>query len=324
MDPALKYFSISPKDTGKNEDALTLRGRVKRYMSFTHTQEGDIASELKRSPYLIRAWFKEDPVHDYAPLEKDLKTFLDRKTRDGIAFESSSFCLTRDAQIMYSALTFARQNCEMCAIVGASGSGKSETGLQVTRDYPETIYYVANPTTAAKGSVLALLSRPLHGVYRGEATNAVLLERIVENLVGSRRFLIFDESHFLSWEGLECVRTIHDRARVGIALLGQETLIAQMRGGRRAQLYDQIFSRLGIRVHLRSDATREDVAMLVNGIHPEGLDKKALEFLHYKACAGGKFRTMCKILKTAHNLAIEKQIKVDLELLRKVSEHLML
>jgi DNA transposition AAA+ family ATPase len=209
-------------------------------------------------------------------------------------------------------------------IVGDAGSGKSEAAIKYKLDHPDAILAIANPTTSSKGAILLLITKSLHGICRYDATNAVFMERIIERLAGSARILIIDESHFLDWPALECIRRIHDGARIGVALLGQPALYGQMKGGRTAHLYDQIYSRIGVRCHLKGDVTREDVSMLASSICFEGIDRKALDFLYFKACGPGKFRVMCKLLKAACRVAREEKTKVTLELLRDVNGLLML
>jgi DNA transposition AAA+ family ATPase len=332
MQATLKQISRKNKDTGKNERTATLQERLQKYMNYTDMTEECFAGKISYSPGLFEAYRQRDVKYslegdlkyDFSGIEKAIATFLDREERNGVPFVYTGFCLTDPAKQILGVFKCCHEDGDMGVVVAAAGSGKTETGRHYKRNHPDTLFRTADITTRAPGSTLLLISQGLPGVSRYDATSAVFMQRIIEHLSGSRRLLIIDEAHFLSWESIEAVRRIHDATGIGIVLMGQESLYQQMRGGRRSVLFDQILSRIGVRCHLRGDVTAADVSMLVNSILPGGVDRKALEFLLHKANSAGRFRIMVKLLKKTHRVAVAEKKEVTLELLREINQMLML
>jgi DNA transposition AAA+ family ATPase len=180
-----------------------------------------------------------------------------------------------------------------------------------------------DPTARSLGAILLLISKLLPGVYRNSRTNTAFMTSIIDHLRGSGRLLIIDESHFLAWEAFETVRRIYDATGIGVVFVGQQRLLDEMRGGhRKSLLWDQIFSRVGLRADFKGDIRMEDVSMIANKIHPS-LDKKSMEYLYNKANGPGKFRALVKLLQRAQRLAEAENVKVTLPLLQQVNKLLM-
>jgi DNA transposition AAA+ family ATPase len=213
---------------------------------------------------------------------------------------------------------------DMGIVIGASGLGKTEFLKEMKRRDREVIMVTGDPTARSLGAILLLISKLLPDVSRGSCTNSAFILNIIDCLRGSGRLLVIDEAHFLSWEAFEIVRRIYDASGVGLVFVGQQRMYDEMRGGsRRSLLWDQIFSRVGLRAHFKGDVQMEDVSMIVNRFSPSGLDKKSMEYLHIKANGPGKFRAMVKLLQRAQRLAEAENIKVTLPLLQQVNKLLM-
>jgi hypothetical protein len=211
----------------------------------------------------------------------------------------------------------------MGLIIGASGLGKTENLREMKRLDRSLLLVTADPTARSVGSVLSLISKLLPGISRGARTSSAFMANIIEALKGSGRLLVIDEAHFLSWEAFEAARKIYDSTGIGLVFVGQQFLYDQMRGGqRKSLLWDQIFSRVGLRAHFKGDVPMADVSMLANKISPE-LDNKCMEYLFSKANGVGKFRAMVKLLQRAQRLAESEKTKVTLSLLQQVNSILM-
>lgn len=181
-----------------------------------------------------------------------------------------------------------------------------------------------DPTSRSLGSILSLISRLLPGLSRGSRTNSAFMVKIIDAMRGKGRLLVIDEAHFLSWEAFEALRRIFDATGIGVVFVGQQYLYDQMRGGsRKSMLWDQIFSRVGLRAHFKGDVPMDDVRMIAEKIHPAGLDNKSMEYLHSKANGAGRLRTMVKLLQRAQRLAESENLKVNLPLLQQVNNILM-
>ncbi len=254
--------------------------------------------------------------------EKDIVSLLRREEDVDFPLRNPSFCLTSVSQKIWTVLRSCDQDSDMGLIVGPAGCGKTETIREYKRQFRSTVYMTADVTMRSVGSVLLLISRQLPGVARFSSTNSAFLQKIIEHLKNSRRLLVIDEAHFLSWEAFEVLRKIHDCAGTGVVFAGQQRIYDEMRGGRRSFMWDQIYSRVGVRVSIK-EIFREDATMIVNNLYPS-IDKKSMDFLFSKAVGAGKFRVMTKLLQRAQRVANKEGSPVSVELLREANQLLLL
>jgi hypothetical protein len=80
---------------------------------------------------------------------------------------------------------------------------------------------------------------------------------VVARLKGTGGLVVVDEAQHLSVAALDALRSIHDAAGVGLALVGNDLVYGRMVGNRAAYL-DRLFSRIGKRVRI-SGATQADI-----------------------------------------------------------------
>ena len=136
----------------------------------------------------------------------------------------------REFQIKYGMCSQAcDEDCDMGLVIGPAGVGKTRTIQEYKRRNRGSILIVGDITTKSCGSVLYAIAKKLSSTFHGNR-NSELLQRIIDQLKNSRRLLIVDESHFLTWEAFEAVRKIHDCAGIGVCYVGMPRLYAQMQG----------------------------------------------------------------------------------------------
>ncbi len=142
-------------------------------------------------------------------------------------------------------------------------------------------------------------------------------ESIVHKLSQKDTFIIIDEAHLLKWEAWEIMRSLWDRAPVGILFLGMPRTLSQMRSGK-GFLWDQISSRLAISRFI-SPVTEADVKLLTDSVCP-GLSKACLAFLYEKASQRHRLRKMMELLKRAIQVSTEEGISINLQLLKELAD----
>lgn len=256
-------------------------------------------------------------------IRKELISYLQREEDPSLPLENPLFCETSVAVKMAAVCACCKRDADMGIIIGASGLGKSEYLKEMKRRDRGAIMVTGDPTVRSLGAILLLISKLLPGVSRNSCTNAAFMMNIIDSLRGSGRLLVIDEAHWLSWEAFEAVRRIYDATGIGVIFVGQQRMYDEMRGGsRKSLLWDQIFSRVGLRAHFKGNLPMEDVLMLVDKICP-GLDKQSMGYLYEKANGPGKFRSMVKLLNRARCLAEAENTKVTLPLLQQVNRILM-
>lgn len=277
-----------------------------------------VASMLGRSSASVSQYVNKKFEGDLAEFEKDIESLLRREEDLQIPLKDPDFVMTTVARVMWSVLQLSGESQDPSIIIGPSGIGKTQVLNEYKRRHRSAILVTADITTKSVGSILWLISKKI-----GAATfrsNSILLNKIVDSLKGSKRLLIIDECQFLTWEAFEAVRKIHDCAKIGVVYVGMERLYSQMRGGNKAYLFDQIFSRIGPRCHVKY-IVKEDVRLIVNNICP-GLNERCLEYLFKKATQPGKLRSMVKVVKLASRISKTENIPVTFQLLKEANKFL--
>jgi len=329
LDLRLLLEESGPAFVEKYEEAddKSLRARLQFHIDCSGIDVGDITHSI--GGFLrgreVADFLYGRPCRFLASTRKAIVDYLDTHEDKRFPLENPLFCETSIARKMSVVMQCCKDDSDLGIIVGPSGIGKTEVLRQQKRKDRSTIIVTADPATRAPGSMLFVLSRMLPGVRRESATNAEFLVKVISFFkTGGKRLLIIDESHFLPWESFEIFRKIFDSTEIGLVFCGQQTLYDQMRGGtRKAMLWDQIFSRIGLRAHFTGDVPLEDVRMIVDKLYPQGLDRKCLEYLHHKANGRGRFRSMVKLLQRAMMLAEVDNSPITLTILQQVSKLMM-
>lgn len=331
---ALKLLLEQPHEV-KTEDVSdeALRARLQFHVDCSGQSTLDICERIGGvwGAKAIRN-FLEEKADTYSNIDlrneglrRKLTSYLQRYEDPTLALENPLFCETSIALKMGAVCGCCKQDSDLGIIVGASGLGKTEFLKELKRRDRNALVVTADPTARSLGAILLLISKLIPGVSRESRTNSAFLQAIIEHLRGSKRLLVIDEAHFLSWEAFETVRKIYDSTGIGLVFVGQQFLYDQMKGGsRKSLLWDQIFSRVGMRCHFKGEIPMEDVEMIVGKIYSPGLDKRSLEYLHARANGPGKFRSMVKLLQRAQRLAEADGVKINSPLLQEVNKLLMM
>lgn len=161
------------------------------------------------------------------------------------------------------ALTMAQMLGVVSVVYGSPGVGKTETA----RHYAQrdaSVWYVA----ARKGNanVVPFLEDVCEAISARRANGAAALFRTVIARInnelpreGNHGLLIVDEAQHLTPESLEELRSIHDAAGVGLALLGSRDLYARFHGGKSATELEGLRARV-IRWEPIDGNTQDDAA----------------------------------------------------------------
>lgn len=143
-----------------------------------------------------------------------------------------------------------------------------------------------------------------------------MLEDIINKLKDSGRLIIVDEAEHLPYRVLELIRRIHDKANIGILLVGMPKLVANLRG-KRSQ-YEQLYSRIGIAGRLNS-LRPEDTETIVNSVIKE--DAKIWKSFHEESL--GNTRVLTKLLMRSTRVAEINSIPVDSHIVKETAKMLI-
>ncbi len=288
------------------------------YLDTSGNSQSRVAGMMGRSEAAISQYVHKKYKGDIEKFEKDLKSFLRRERDLQISLEDPGFVETSVAKEAWAVFQHCDRSQDQGIFITPSGMGNTTVANEYKRQNRSTILITADITTRSVGSILYLISKKLGAVSC--RSNAVLLSKIVDTLKDSRRLLIIDEAQFLSWEAFEAIRKIHDCCGIGVVFVAMPRLYSQMRGGNKAYLFDQIFSRIGPRCHIKY-VKKSDVKLIADKIYP-GLNNRCLEYLFKKATQPGKFRGMVKLLKFAIKISNIEDTSLTLQILKEADKFL--
>lgn len=280
-----------------------------------------IATMMGRSTAGVSQYINQKYAGDLAEMEKDIANLLRREEELEFSVAPPSFVLTAASKLIWDVLEYCDRTQKMGVITLPSGTGKTETANEYKRRNRNTVLITLDITCRSPGNVIRRVADRTGGQGRRYSISD-LLESVIDRLKGSRRLLIVDEAHFMSWEALELMRKIHDCAKVGIVYVGQERLYDQMRGNDgKAYLFDQIYSRISIKRE-SAPVKKRDVDVMAKTVWPE-LDAPCVDALFQKARTKGRFRVMKDLLELAITMHHEQSRPMDPELLQDADEFLM-
>lgn len=167
---------------------------------------------------------------------------------------------TPTARAVLSALSFSQMAEAVSVVYGGAGVGKTTTIARYKRQAPNVWVVTATPAVSAPGPILTRIAQTL-GIRSTGAVH-VVEANIIERVRETRGLLVIDEAQHLTHRALDAVRSIHDAAGIGLALVGNEIVYSQLTGGSRSVGFAQLFSRVAKRVRL-SRAKDADVTALL-------------------------------------------------------------
>ena len=155
-----------------------------------------------------------------------------------------AFVPTSIASRIEPTLRAAKLLGDMVSIVGPSGVGKS-TSLRNFQQANTAVWYSQfSRDTRSDYAVLKELAEAVH-ISDVASSPDKARRQIVARVERTRGLLICDEAQHLTGAGLEIVRTIHDRAGIGIALVGHLDLADNI--AKLPQVDGRVFSPLRIK-----------------------------------------------------------------------------
>jgi len=280
-----------------------------------------ISKMINRSTAAISQYVNKQYAGNLEEIEKSIRILLDREENLEFVVGPDIFCSTKPSILIWEVLQYCDQKAKMGVALAPSGTGKTETCKEYKRKNRASVFVTADYTKRRPGAILKLISKHA-GAVQGRTAISDMLDSTVEKLRDSKRLVIIDDAHFLSWEAFEVCRKIHDCARVGVVYVGQERLYEQMKGqSDRAYLFDQIYRRIAIkRDHF--SIVKEDVKKIANSLCP-GLDKVCIDYLYQKARGKGRFGFMGNILDMAMEIAKTNDLPMSVDLLREAERFLL-
>ncbi|KXA72521.1 MULTISPECIES: AAA family ATPase [Alcaligenaceae] len=242
-----------------------LIGEVKAIMQAEDLTQAQISGLTGIGKARLSQWLNGVYTGNVAAIEADIRRWLESR-RAAAAVSATlpaapGWVETPTARAVLSALSFSQMAEAVSVIYGGAGVGKSTALKQYQRRAPNVWVVTATPAVSAPGPILTRIAQTL-GIRTTGAVH-VIEANIVERVRETRGLLVIDEAQHLTHRALDAVRSIHDAAGIGLALVGNEIVYSQLTGGQRQVGFAQLFSRVAKRVRL-SRAKDADVLALLD------------------------------------------------------------
>lgn len=296
--------SDAPDTTMTPDQVEEIRAEIRRISQAEGIPMTRIAREAGVAYGTLSSWIggtyagRNDRIADQA--RKWMAARAEGEATRAIAPEAPAFQPTPTAEAIFSLLSHAQHMPDIVVIAGGAGIGKTTASCAYTRRHPNVFKIVAEPCAGAPRAMLEDFLR-VCGVMERNGTALHRASRaLVQRLRGTRALLIVDEAQHLTTAAIDQLRTVHDLAEVGIALVGNETVHSRLEGAGRTPEFAQLFSRVGMRLK-RPRPKKADVEALIAAWGIEDAEQRKL--LHMIALKPGALRGMTKTLRIAHMLA---------------------
>lgn len=275
---------------------MRLYQNLKSLLESSGVNQSTLAKSIGMSPAVISHYLKGTYKGDVAGLETRIREFLslqhDRKT--ALEPMAGHIVETKAYKEIYCLLKNTVRDCEMTLIVGDSGIGKTTSLREYHRRHPTSIHIEADHGYTARALFVEICEK-LGLDVRGTLHD--LLTRVVGRLEGSGRLIIIDEAEHLPYRALELIRRVHDKAEVGVALVGMPRLKSNLQGD--PNHYAQLYSRIGSfrKINVLSDSDVQSLVLARMG----SVGDDVIAALR-KACRANA-RTLVKIMRWCKELS---------------------
>lgn len=178
----------------------------------------------------------------------------------------------------------------------AAGLGKSITAEHYRACNINVFLVTIFPSTSGIYGMLRAVLKTL-GFPNASGSPEALSSKVMDAVRDlANPLLIFDEAQHLTVRAIEEIRGWYDVTGVGIALLGNKSLLQQLEGGSRSDAYAQIFSRVALPM-VRLQPLAADVEALLDAWRIR--DEKIAAEIHRIAGLPGGLRSVTWTLELA-------------------------
>lgn len=197
--------------------------------------------------------------------------------------------------------------------VAATGPGTGKT--MTMRNYADCASRVTMVTMMPSCAKLYAMIQQVQRAFNMEVrhNNVAGASRAVMGHIGkdTRRLLIVDEAQHMGLDCFDELRTWHDLTGVGIAFLGNDTLIDRIESGRQSDAFARLNSRIADK-HVAQTPTVEDVRIFCDawGITEPAM-RKFLQRIALTRSAGG-LRECRQLIEAASILALADERGLEL------------
>lgn len=277
--------------------------RVTQAMREDKLTQAQLSKQVGYGESTLSRWLKADYGADTSAIDREMEKWLNLRNerRNATRPRSQSAKKFLPLQVsgkVHEKLLLAQVNAELVMINGIPGVGKTFACENYRATHPQVWIVTLAPSSGGKGKALSvraalrLIASEL-GVNANGSSDDIYME-ICKSMSNTNGLLIIDEGQHASTDLLEQIRAIFDRAKIGVAIVGNVEM-----GGAKADLLARLNSRVGARMTLGKPSTA-DVNAILDAWQVKGDARARLSEMAKQSSA---LRGMCKTLDYAARLA---------------------
>jgi len=292
-----------------------LREELRTFMDHNYLSQRRCAGAIGISTGTLSEWLSGTYIGNTQRIEDSVRDFLERQRElQEAPRKGMEFAMTSVARKVFEVARICHLDREIGVCYGAAGLGKTEAVREYARKNPDVILVEVDLGHTAK-ALFSELHRMLNMDGFGTVHN--MFGEIVEKLRGSDSLIIVDEAEHLPYRALELLRRIHDKAGIGIMLVGMPRLLSNLRG--RKGEYAQLYSRVGIAARLEG-LRPEDTRMIVEAIIPtaNGLSRA------FHDASTANTRTLSKLIARSMRVAELNDTPLSPQVIKETSRMLII
>lgn len=295
---------------------MNTKERLQYFLNESGKPQTFVAKSIGMTSAVISTYLAGSYKGNIATLEERLDAFLARESaRRADRKLEIGYVKTRTGRRAGDILGLAHLDSQAVVIVGQAGLGKTSALRDYAARNPDVVLIEADPTYTAK-VLLKTIAEKVGSDAKGTLND--MLNGIIAKLMGSGRLIAVDEAESLPYRALECLRRIHDRAEIGLALVGMPRLLVNLRG-RNGEL-KQLYSRIGFKLDLGDELEDAELAEIVAAAMPNADLETAAELV---AAASGNTRRLVKMLHGVNRLSKLHKEHPNVEMVKQFREMLI-
>lgn len=278
------------------------------------TQE-KIGRAIDRSGSVISMYLQGAYSGDLKDLETRLRGFLEKlSAKEAVHGRQVPFVPIFNWNAFQDIARLCHLENELGVIVGEAGTSKTTSAKEYARLNPgQVIYIEADLSYSAR--VLFLLLCELLDLSTEGNINA-LVNRVIKRLKGSSRMIIIDQAEYLPFRALDLIRTVYDKAEVGVLLVGLPRLehnLSKSKGS-----HAQLYSRVAAFYRLRAELSLQDAQAIVKSRLGGSVDP-----VPFHSACNGNTRALDKLIRRSKWIAENNKIDITEAVVRKAYGMLM-
>lgn len=280
-----------------NSRSESIRTALRAVMERDNLSQSTVSRESGVNAARLNQWLSGKYTGRNDEIDETIERWLEsykRRLEESARLPIAPGCVeTPTLSRICGALSYAQMAADITVIYGGAGLGKTMAIEHYQSTSPNV--WVATMTPASSG-VFPCLQEIADGIGLNDISGGMIqFQRLIlRRLRGTAGLLIIDEAQHLSTAALDQIRSIHDLAKVGLALVGNDNVYTRMTGGNRAAYLDRLYSRIGKRTRL-TGVLNDDIRMIIKawGIN----ESESITWIREISKRSGALRSVTKVIR---------------------------